>query len=110
MNVLKITPGHGVTCEEIENSLEAFQTTVGGYIEVIPLTNKLVVVCNEEGKLKELPVSAVLLDPEMQPCDMLHGDLIVCRTDLKGEFADIEPWDRDELRLHLYLGAVKKCL
>ena len=42
---------------EIENSLENFQNIVGGYIEVFPLENNILMVLNEEGKLLDLPVN-----------------------------------------------------
>ena len=32
----------------ISNSLENLQKTVGGYIEAVPLTNKNVIICNED--------------------------------------------------------------
>lgn len=34
-----------------ENSLEAFQKAVGGYIEVVTVASDLVLICNEEGRL-----------------------------------------------------------
>ena len=36
---------------EIENTLKAEQEAVGGYIEVLPLDNEKLLICNEEGKL-----------------------------------------------------------
>ncbi len=38
-----------------ENSLEAFQRAVGGYIETCTLATDLVIICNEEGRLRGLP-------------------------------------------------------
>ena len=47
----------GEICEEIEieNTLEALQREVGGYIEIFPLSADCCVICNEEGKLQGLP-------------------------------------------------------
>lgn len=42
---------------EIKNELKPLQQIVGGYIEVLPLSNEILMVCNEEGKLKDLPVN-----------------------------------------------------
>lgn len=47
---------------EIENSLENFQNIVGGYIEVFPLENNILMVLNEEGKIKDLPVNFIIGD------------------------------------------------
>ena len=54
MKVVVCTPNcKPVTCD-IENELEAMQEIVGGYIEVVPLKNNYLIVCNEEGKLMGL--------------------------------------------------------
>jgi hypothetical protein len=39
----------------VENTLESFQEIVGGHIETFTLTSDLVIICNEEGKIKGLP-------------------------------------------------------
>ena len=101
MMVLKITPKKAFY-EEMDNTLEAFQQVVGGYIEVVPLTSKLVVVCNEEGMNLGLPVSAFLLDGQKQPYDAMCGTLLVCRSNLDtGEFESIQPGDCNIMQLHL---------
>ncbi len=41
--------------EDIENTLEALKTLVGGYIEVVRMEDNILLICNEEGKLKQLP-------------------------------------------------------
>lgn len=38
----------------IENTLEAKQKLVNGLIEVVPLTDDILLICNEEGKLENL--------------------------------------------------------
>ena len=104
MNVLRIHDGRTGPIE-IENTLEALQTAVGGYIEVVPLTPRLCVICNEEGKLLGLPVTAALVGDIGQLYDTLHGDLIVCRTTEDGEFTDVRP--DDLTAVGLYLRVVK---
>lgn len=42
---------------EIENALEALQKAVGGYIEPHNFDDGLVMLYNEEGKIKGLPVN-----------------------------------------------------
>lgn len=39
----------------IENDLKKLQEIVGGYIETVTIAEDLVIICNEEGKLKGLP-------------------------------------------------------
>ena len=53
-NVLRavyVEPNKPAYETEIENTLEAEQEAVGGYIEVLPLDNEKLLICNEEGKL-----------------------------------------------------------
>ena len=49
-------PGQAPRVEPLfENTLEAFQKAVGGYIETVTLAEDLVIICNEEGWLRGLP-------------------------------------------------------
>ena len=41
----------------ISSRLENLQRTVGGYIQVFPLTGHSAIICDEEGKLKGKPVN-----------------------------------------------------
>ena len=41
--------------EWVDNTLEAFQRIVGGYIETVTVCTDLLIVCNEEGRLLGLP-------------------------------------------------------
>ena len=50
--------------EEIENTLEAKQKFVGGYIEVVNLTDEIDLVLNDEGKLNGLPFNRVWKDKD----------------------------------------------
>lgn len=53
MKIVKKEPGKGYYAKEIPNTLEAMQELVGGYIETVPLNmSGVILVCNEEGKLR----------------------------------------------------------
>ena len=62
---------YGHVCN-ISNSLENLQKIVGGYIETVYLTDEVVIICNEEGKLQHLPFNMNLHGDE------LVGTIIVC--------------------------------
>lgn len=51
LRVVMVETGKPAYETEIENTLEAEQKAVGGYIEVLPLDNGKLLICNEEGKL-----------------------------------------------------------
>lgn len=62
--------------------LKAMQDLVDGFIEVIPHPgNKdLLIVCDEEGKMKDKPYNRpVLVDGHVR--DFIFGDFFVCRQD-----------------------------
>lgn len=53
-------PGQLARFEKIENTIEEFQRIVGGYIEQISIASDLVILCDEDGKLKELAPSIIV--------------------------------------------------
>lgn len=83
---------------EFEDTLDNMQRFVGGNIEVFALTPNLVLVCNEEGKLRELPLNR--FDQLTQ--ELFVGDLFCCRA-LDGIFLDIQPRDIEYIN-HRLLG------
>ena len=44
---------------EIDNTLEAKQKLVGGLIEVVSYQKDMLLVCNEEGKIRNMPVNCI---------------------------------------------------
>lgn len=48
-------PGERATVEPLfDNTLEASQKAVGGFIEVVRLCQDVAIICNEEGRLMDL--------------------------------------------------------
>ena len=61
MKVLIVEPGQYPREAEIEKSLAAEQAIVGGLIEcVYPWKDNACIVCNDEGKLQNLPFNRTL--------------------------------------------------
>ena len=55
-------PGKAPVVEPLfENTLEAFQKAVGGYIETYTVATDMTIVCNEEGMLLGLPFNVEAL-------------------------------------------------
>lgn len=68
----------------IENTLEAKQKLVDGLIEVVSITNDILLICNEEGKLDNLPPN-LLFDN-----DYIAGDCFFIGDDYKnGDFKSL---------------------
>ena len=57
---------------EIQGTLENLMEIVGGYIECVNIVDNILCVCNEEGKLMELPPNFVFNG------DMIVGDVFFC--------------------------------
>lgn len=54
-------PGQSPRVEPLfDNTLEAFQQAVGGYIETVTIASDLIIICNEEGRLQDLPFNVEL--------------------------------------------------
>ena len=88
IRVLVVEPGKDPEVRTIENSLEGIQEIVQGYIECVTLRDKagedLVLICNEEGKIRNLPMNAMI--PEID--DMIFGTFLIAGTD-RDEFASL---------------------
>ena len=68
----------------IENTLERKQELVGGLIEVVPVLEDVLLVCNEEGKLENLLPNLIF------PYDYIAGDCFFAGDDYKnGDFKSL---------------------
>ncbi len=66
ITILKIEPKREPEVVTVENSLHTFQKMVGGYIEVIDVSDTVCIIVNEEGKLNNLT-----------PNRRFNGDILV---------------------------------
>lgn len=83
IRVLTKMPGSMWRVQHIDNTLEALQKYVGGYIETVRLFKDVVVICNEEGRLMGLPENVNLLGVQ------LCGPVIVAGV-WRDEFANLK--------------------
>ena len=67
---------------ELEDSLGAMQRCVGGTIETIyePGGRDAALICNDEGKLLNLPLNRTLRDEEGEIYDIIAGVFFICGT------------------------------
>lgn len=79
MRVLVIEPERRPEVREINDSLEAMQELVGGLIQPIyPFDDSVALVCNDEGKLMDLPANRGLRDKNGQIYDIVFGTFFLC--------------------------------
>lgn len=55
MKAIRKKPGCEPEVIDVENTLEALQAEVDGYIEAVTISGDAVIICNEEGRLLGLP-------------------------------------------------------
>jgi len=74
---------------DIAGGLDPMQALVGGYIENVTLEEGVGLVCNEEGKLKDLPRNRPI--PELR--DVIRGPFFISRYNDEGETVDVTDGD-----------------
>lgn len=97
MKAIRKKPGCAPEIIEVDNTLAALQTEVGGYIETVTIASDAVIICNEEGRILGLPdncrvcgvdfVGTVLIVGTKgdEFCDVPEAEFLV--HNLKGEKA-----------------------
>ena len=80
---------------DIENTLKALQKAVGGYIETLNVGNNVIMLCDEEGKLKEKPYNFAFSN---KLSDVIVGDVLF--TKLHGD--DFTALDENDIETILH--------
>ena len=92
MKAIRKEPGCEPELIDIDNTLKALQTEVGGYIETVTIASDAVVICNEEGRILGLPDNCRVCG-----VDFVGTIRVVGRN--KDEFCDVP--EADFLMYHL---------
>lgn len=92
MRALYKLPGERVEDLEVENTLEALQKLVQGYIEPVTIKDDLVLIVNEEGRLRDMQPNFWITILE----DVVVGPAVFVGQD-GSEFTDISDQDADWL-------------
>ena len=85
MKIIVKKAGQIPEVREVENELHVFQEIVGGYIECFPIFDNVLCVCDEEGKLKGLPINFAFEG------DVIVGDVFFCAVN-KGDFESLDTY------------------
>lgn len=81
MKVLIVEPKKVPVVREIEDNLKSYQEIVGGYIQAIyPFADEpeVALICNDEGKLMNLPMNRALKDENGNIYDVMAGTFFLC--------------------------------
>lgn len=78
--ILEVVPANGTDFQ-----LEELQKIIGGYIEIISLSESQIMVLNEEGKLNNLlynEEATKLFQKAYKTNDFIVGDVLVCDSEM----------------------------
>ena len=79
MRVIVVEPKKKPEVRKIGDSLESMQKIVGGSIEAVyPFADPVALICNEEGKLLNLPLNRALRDKAGEVYDIISGTFFLC--------------------------------
>lgn len=82
IRVIRKRPGCLPELVQVENTLEALQQEVGGYIETVAFARDACIICNEEGRLLGLPYNVTFLGVSFM------GTILIVGVDGE-EFSDL---------------------
>ena len=103
MRVLVVEPERRPEVREIDDSLKAMQEIVGGYIQPIYLDNSVALVCNDEGKLMNLPANRGLRNKDGQMYDVVFGTFFLCGTPADSDhFTSLTPEQIERYQKRFY--------
>ena len=89
IKVLKVKPHEHPEVCMLENSLEAMQEAVGGYIDIVGLDDNACILLNDEGKLIGLEGNRRI------GSDIIVGDFFVCGSDEEGNLTSLSEKELD---------------
>ena len=103
MRILVVEPEYKPEVREINDSLKEMQGIVGGLIQPIYLDDSVVLICNDEGKLMDLPANRGLRDENGQMCDIIFGTFFLCGAPADSDhFTSLTPEQIERYRERFY--------
>ena len=79
MRVIVVEAKKKPMVQDIGSDLESTQKIVGGSIEAVyPFADSVALICNEEGKLLNLPLNRALRDDDGEVYDIISGTFFLC--------------------------------
>ncbi len=86
LEVLYVRPNKTAEFVEIDNDLASMQNLVDGYIEeYMPFDDEVAVICNEEGKMKNLDLNRGIYDKNGKLLDIICGSFFLCYAPIESE-------------------------
>lgn len=76
MKIIYKEPGKPAVYKEVPNELEDLQELVDGWVEAHTVEDGLVIICNEEGRIRQMPYNCHVFTDWVGPIAFVgcHGD------------------------------------
>lgn len=86
MKVVMVEPNEAPIVMEMTNQLDDMQETVGGLIEeAYKFEDDAVIIANEEGKIKGMPLNRVIKNKNGDIIDVICGPFFICYAPFESE-------------------------
>lgn len=86
IEVIMVEPGKVAKVTTIDDSLESMQNIVGGLIEeYMPFEDDVAIICNEEGKMMQLPPCRAIMDEKGEVMDIIAGPFFMAYAPIESE-------------------------
>lgn len=101
MRIIHVEAGKEADVLSTDRSLEILQALVGGHLEMLcPFNDTAVIVCNDEGKIKGLPLNRGITHPETgELYEIIAGNFFIC--DAPSDSDDFESLSEDQVKVYL---------
>ena len=89
MQVVIVEPKKKPVVQNIDSSLASMQQIVGGSIQAVyPFEESVALICNDEGKLLNLPLNRALRDSNGAIYDIIAGTFFLCAAPVDSDHFD----------------------
>ena len=104
MRILVVEPERRPEVREIDGSLRSMQEIVGGLIQTVyPFDDPVALVCNDEGKVMDLPANRGLRDENGQIYDIVCGTFFLCSAPADSDhFTSLTPEQIERYQKRFY--------
>ena len=97
INVIYVEPGKEARKIEMKDELTEMQNLVGGMIEEhMPFEDEVAIICNDEGKMRGMPLNRGIEDEDGKLMDIIAGPFFIAYAPVESEKYLSMPKDLEE--------------